>query len=80
MLTGLTGLAYTLFILQLVSAERIVFDALGQMWVILFANGITIIATLVCILGVLCKKNAAILAVNLTCMDTYKYRIGNIGS
>ena len=49
---------------QLVSLERMVFDALGRMWITLFINGVTAFATLICIVGTLCKKKVAIIAVS----------------
>ena len=49
---------------QLVSLERMVFDVLGHMWITLFINGITAFATLICIVGTLCKKKVAVVAVS----------------
>lgn len=51
--------------LQIVSTERMVFDVLGRMWITLVINGLTGIASLVCIMGLYFRKKSAIISVSV---------------
>ena len=53
-----------MYLFQLIGTERLVFDILGQMWITLALNVLTVLTSILGVIGLFFRRKTAVIAVS----------------